>query len=211
MKGVAAWRANVPFGGKVVVMGGDFRQVLPVVPRGTRPAIVNACIKRSPLWQHVHVLPLTINMRVQRLLALGGTDAEAMAQQQFATDLLSIGEGTAVNPLLIPSNMHVPGDDPFDLIRSVYGDLSMDPATILPEALISRCILTPKNDSVMELGNMIMGIFPGQMTTYTSVDTVPEDENDQVAAYPTEFLNTLQPQGLPPHQLHLKVWLLQCV
>ena len=25
-----------PFGGKVVVLGGDFRQVLPVVPRATR-------------------------------------------------------------------------------------------------------------------------------------------------------------------------------
>jgi hypothetical protein len=27
---------NEPFGGKVVVFGGDFRQVLPIVPRGTR-------------------------------------------------------------------------------------------------------------------------------------------------------------------------------
>jgi hypothetical protein len=27
---------NEPFGGNVVVIGGDFRQVLPVVPRGNR-------------------------------------------------------------------------------------------------------------------------------------------------------------------------------
>ena len=27
---------SLPFGGKVVVFGGDFRQVLPVVTRGTR-------------------------------------------------------------------------------------------------------------------------------------------------------------------------------
>jgi len=33
------------FGGKVVVMGGDFRQLLPVVPRGTRGQIVNVSLK----------------------------------------------------------------------------------------------------------------------------------------------------------------------
>ncbi len=35
------------FGGKVVVMGGDFRQILPVVPQGTRGQIVDANLKRS--------------------------------------------------------------------------------------------------------------------------------------------------------------------
>ena len=40
---------QLPFGGKVVVMGGDFRQVLPVVPRGTPEQIMNSCIKRSAL------------------------------------------------------------------------------------------------------------------------------------------------------------------
>jgi len=28
-------RMNIPFGGKVVVLGGDFRQILPVIPKGT--------------------------------------------------------------------------------------------------------------------------------------------------------------------------------
>jgi hypothetical protein len=32
---------NVPFGGRVIVFGGDFRQVLPVIPKATRPQIVN--------------------------------------------------------------------------------------------------------------------------------------------------------------------------
>jgi ATP-dependent DNA helicase PIF1 len=34
------------FGGKVVVMGGDFRQILPVLPWGTRGQIVDANLKR---------------------------------------------------------------------------------------------------------------------------------------------------------------------
>jgi len=58
------------FGGKVVVMGGDFRQLLPVVPRGTRGQIVDASLKRSAiLWHNVKVRRLHENMRVQRLLA----------------------------------------------------------------------------------------------------------------------------------------------
>ncbi|XP_060965525.1 uncharacterized protein LOC115712693 [Cannabis sativa] len=36
---------NLPFGGKVVVFGGDFRQVLPVVPKGRKKDIINASLK----------------------------------------------------------------------------------------------------------------------------------------------------------------------
>ncbi|XP_020271151.1 uncharacterized protein LOC109846336 [Asparagus officinalis] len=39
------------FGGKVVVFGGDFRQVLPVVPRGTRAETINASLVKSYLWE----------------------------------------------------------------------------------------------------------------------------------------------------------------
>jgi hypothetical protein len=53
------------FGGKVVVMGGDFKQILPVVPWGTRGQIVDASLKRSAvLWHRVKVRELHENMRV---------------------------------------------------------------------------------------------------------------------------------------------------
>jgi hypothetical protein len=53
------------FGGKVVVMGGDFRHILPVVPQGTRGQIVDASLKRSAvLWHRVKVCQLHENMRV---------------------------------------------------------------------------------------------------------------------------------------------------
>ncbi|XP_076903435.1 uncharacterized protein LOC143558493 [Bidens hawaiensis] len=41
---------RLPFGGKIMVMGGDFRQVLPVVKCGTRAQIVDSSFRMSPLW-----------------------------------------------------------------------------------------------------------------------------------------------------------------
>jgi hypothetical protein len=71
------------FGGKVVVMGGDFREILLVVPWGRRGQIVDASLKRSiVLWHRVKVCQLHENMCVQRLLAQGGANTAADAQQQ---------------------------------------------------------------------------------------------------------------------------------
>jgi hypothetical protein len=85
------------FGGKVVIMGGDFRQLLLVVPRGTRGQIVDASLKRSTiLWHSVKMCHLHENMRVQRLLAQGraNTTIDAQQQQAWVDYLQRIGEGT---------------------------------------------------------------------------------------------------------------------
>ncbi|CAN7076984.1 unnamed protein product [Brassica oleracea var. botrytis] len=44
-----------PFGGKVVVFGGDFRQVLPVINGAGRAEIVMAALNSSYLWKHVKI------------------------------------------------------------------------------------------------------------------------------------------------------------
>jgi hypothetical protein len=72
----------LPFGGLVVVFGDDFRQILPVVPHGTKGDVVAAALNRSSIWQHVHVFKLHTNMHVQRLLAQGGAHAQANATRQ---------------------------------------------------------------------------------------------------------------------------------
>ena len=56
--------ATIPFGGKVVVLGGDLMQILPVIEGGTKHDIISATITRSRLWTHVEILNLTQNMRL---------------------------------------------------------------------------------------------------------------------------------------------------
>jgi ATP-dependent DNA helicase PIF1 len=47
---------NVPFGGKVVIFSGDWRQLLPVVKHGGRAQVVNASLKRSTMWTQSSIL-----------------------------------------------------------------------------------------------------------------------------------------------------------
>ena len=56
--------ADKPFGGKIVVPGGDFRQILPVVAKGRREQIVESSINKSSLWKNCRVFILTKNIRL---------------------------------------------------------------------------------------------------------------------------------------------------
>ena len=53
-----------PFGGKRLILAGDFRQCLPVIKGASESEIISRCINQSPLWQHFRILRLSINMRV---------------------------------------------------------------------------------------------------------------------------------------------------
>ena len=69
--------------------------------------------------------------------------------------------------------------------------------------LCERAILAPKNISVNAINLQIQQQLPGQAATYKSVDTVIDA--DHAVQYPTEFLNSLEPSGMPPYNLMLKI------
>ncbi|OMO49655.1 DNA helicase PIF1, ATP-dependent [Corchorus olitorius] len=56
--------SSVPFGGITVVFCGDTRQILPVIPGGSKTNIINYTFCNSPLWSSCHVMHLTVNMRL---------------------------------------------------------------------------------------------------------------------------------------------------
>lgn len=43
-------KKSVAFGGKVLLLGGDFRQCLPVIKHGNRVKVVESTIKSSGTW-----------------------------------------------------------------------------------------------------------------------------------------------------------------
>lgn len=56
-----------PFGGKVIVFGGDSRQTRPIVPGGTPRAIIDVCVFDADFWENVRTSRLTQNMRLRTL------------------------------------------------------------------------------------------------------------------------------------------------
>ena len=83
------------FGGKLIIVFGDFRQILPVVPRGRRPHIVAAAVKSSKLWNQCTTIRLTENMRVEILISLNPTVDNQIRLKTFVDWILQIGEGTS--------------------------------------------------------------------------------------------------------------------
>ena len=102
-----------PFGGITAIIGGDFLQTLPVVPRGSKQDIVDATVQRSFLWQEAEILHLEKNLR------LDSSNADA---QDFARWLLDVGHGCNMvdhsSRIRLPDGMRVPDVDA--LIASVY-------------------------------------------------------------------------------------------
>ena len=124
----------------------------------------------------------------------------------FAKYLLTLGNGTApVHPevgddmIQIPKEYLVNSLD--ELIEKVFPGIEHGYADKL---FVSRhAILTPINDNVDKINEIIMKTFPGEGQTYFSADSVAED--DLHNTYPTDFLNSVTVSGMPPHAMTLKV------
>ena len=61
---------DLPFGGAIVIFAGDWRQCLPVVPKGKRSDVVAATVKQAPFWSQTVKLELTTNMRAAKASSL---------------------------------------------------------------------------------------------------------------------------------------------
>jgi hypothetical protein len=200
----------LPFGGKTIVFGGDFRQILPVVPKGGRADIVHATINSSPLWQWCKVLKLTKNMRLQ--FTSDGCGDESL--REFAKWTLDIGDGKLGEVqdgealVEIPADLLVDssGDHLGDIVRATYPDILEGMKD--PTFFQNRAILAPTLEIVERVNNYVMDLMPGEEREYLSCDTVckcDEDVGIDRRWITTEFLNDIKCSGMPNHKLHLKV------
>uniref|UniRef100_UPI00358F85D7 ATP-dependent DNA helicase pif1-like n=1 Tax=Myxine glutinosa TaxID=7769 RepID=UPI00358F85D7 len=182
-------------GGVTLLLSGDFRQTLPVIPKGTAADELRACLKESYIWRRVEKLHLSTNVRV----ALN----RDVSAGQFPKVLLQLGNGRLpeTGDVAIPPNCGTIINTSEEMILKVYPSLSQNYKN--HEWLCERAILAPKNDIVQDINATSIQQLPDQSTWYKSVDTVVY--LDDAVNYPTEFLNSLQLTGVPRHNLQLKV------
>jgi ATP-dependent DNA helicase PIF1 len=187
-------KEDLPFGVKTDVFGGDFKQTLLVVRKGSRAQIINSSLRRSYLWDLMQHLRLERNMRSQK-------------DPEFTDFLLHIGDVTKeVNnegEVLLPEDICIAytgnGKDIDALIDWVYPKLDDNKAD--SNYITSKAILTTKNDCVDMINIKMINKFQGYEKVCRSFDEAVDDPNNY---YPSKFLNTLMPNGLPPHVLKLK-------
>ncbi|XP_025621484.1 uncharacterized protein [Arachis hypogaea] len=204
------YNPDAPFGGKIVVLGGDFRQILPVIPRGSREKIVHSCTNASNLWQSCQVLQLTENMRLCR----GSRDIHGVQLEEFAKWLLQIGDGLlgdstdGKSVIRIPDNLLLDIESPclHDLVLFVYPDILLHSSSM--DYFKGRSILAPTLDVVTEVNNHVMSLMPDNERVYLSSDTLINEDGhleSELYTMSTESLYALNCSGIPQHRLVLKI------
>ncbi|CAN0881278.1 ATP-dependent DNA helicase PIF1 [Linum grandiflorum] len=147
-----------PFGGKTVLLGGDFRQTLVVVPNGGREDNINASLPRSYLWNYCKLLHLTINMRINDL----------PISMKFSDWVLSIGDG-ALNTNYIKSRTIV---TPTNAVVSEINDTMLTQIPGPTKTYYSADSLTTTGSNVEDLELE----YPIEFLNSLSFNGIPEHE-----------------------------------
>jgi hypothetical protein len=198
------------FGGKNILVSGDFRQLLPVIEKANRAKIVGHTLKHSAvLWdEHVVTLSLRENMRVKNEMTKHPNDEELHRQLlDYEQWLLKLGEGRLPNEgkirnsniIEVPSEMCLESKE--EVVDAVFDDFEEHIGD--SEYLKSRVLLAATNEVVNQVNDDIVERIPGDTHTLTSIDTVADVDSSTM--FPTEFLNSLSLSGMPEHEIKLKV------
>jgi ATP-dependent DNA helicase PIF1 len=142
-------------------------------------------------------------------------EIEKTQLKDFANLILNIGNGTTTSPegeewIKIPSDILLnKGSDPKKtIVESIYPNLRERYRD--REFLEERAILCPRNETVREINEYIMGQLEGEDKIYRSCDSVCKAvtlSEDVDMLYSKEFLNSLKFPGIPNHELKLKIGL----
>ncbi|XP_021975345.1 ATP-dependent DNA helicase PIF1-like [Helianthus annuus] len=166
------------FGGKVIVFGGDFRQILPVIPNGSRQEIIIGDAQIAK-W----------------LLDIGegkvGGDNDGVATLQIPSDLL-------ITDCLDPIESLIQFVYPSVLERYMDRDYFSERAILTPKNEVVHEI----NDRLLEL---FPGEPTEYLSSDSICQTEQVIDSFQQELYSPDVLNGLKISGLPNHRLVLKV------
>uniref|UniRef100_A0A0M3IH79 ATP-dependent DNA helicase n=1 Tax=Ascaris lumbricoides TaxID=6252 RepID=A0A0M3IH79_ASCLU len=92
-------KRNIAFGGHVVLLGDDWKQMLPVVEDGTTEDIIKNMICNCPLWTSFQILQLTRNVPTGPVDDIDRDDPECVVEQNYLN--------FTTNPRLPPYELHL--------------------------------------------------------------------------------------------------------
>ena len=186
-----------PFGGMSMVFGGDFQQILPVIPKGSRADIVEDSLRKSHLWNNMTVLKLRQNMRLQK----------SPQHALFAQWLLDVGHGRNLDTnhtISLPPTMVTHDED--ILINTIFPDIQnihLHPSPAL--YFLEHAILAPHNEDVRQTNQKILNKMTGREIVYHSADSIENEGENVRDDIPEDFLRSLEPSSLPPSELKMKI------
>jgi hypothetical protein len=208
---------DLPFGGKIMIVAGDFRQVLPIERRAGRGDLINLSVTKSSLWNFFKIFKLIENKRAaqeekkdeeekkgeEEMEGEEEKDEEEKKEENFAEFVLSVGNGEVDMDedeyMEVPERIISNGD----LIEEVFGEFIRDNDLV---GMPNRVILTTTNERVHEINEKVLEMIDDQdMKVYYSVDIADKEQPENHMDYPPEFLHEIKESGLPPHELKLKV------
>jgi hypothetical protein len=205
-----------PFGGKVLVLGGDFRQLLPVVPGANEPELIANTILHHYSVQEGYMcrFSLTSNMRLRH-----GSGGEDISHRDW---LLQLGSGRLPvvtdlhqHAIELPEHLCMPsGASVEHFIAWIFPDVRKRVQLCLTGGDVeqhdawfrSRAILTSRNDVALQVNTLILAsLDPATEYLALSLDSIVDSGSGDSTNFPVEFLNSLTPSGLPPHKLRFRV------
>ncbi len=184
---------NTPFGGKVIIFLGDFRQTCPVIRNGSHAQIINTSIRSASFWSALTIHRLTIPVR-------------NAADPAFALFVDSIGNGAGPEVRLdLLDHVH----DSRQLIDFVY------PQSVIeqPDACLCRAILAPTNVQIDRYNDCIINAVPGPLHTYYAADSLKEatEAGLEPSSGILDYATRQCPPGMPPYMLPIKINMVYCL
>lgn len=187
-------QSPLPFGGKVVILLGDFRQTCPVIRKGTKAEVIDASISHSPIWPAFTIHRLSTPIR----------NAEDPA---FAAFVDAIGDGGGPD-ISFQGLQHA--ESKTDLIQFTF------PQDVIsnPVQCLRRCILAPTNSQVDAYNSTILNLLPSEPRVFCAADSLEEhtDVSDDLESevLPTpdavlDYVAKIRPPGMPDHTLLIKL------
>jgi ATP-dependent DNA helicase PIF1 len=132
----------------------------------------------------------------------------AQSDPWFSDYLLRIGNGTeetiANDYVHLPEDIVIGYTDTDDCVNKLIQHVfpSLEDNARSTAYMSTRAILSTKNEHVDQLNEKMIDRFPGEEKVYHSFDSVDDDSRNN---YPIDFINSITPNGLPPHVLKVKI------